>query len=85
VYVKIRSRILVTGLILGVVYFAGCKRKTEPAKAEGKSVKSNVAQQVTVVNNVISPNIPAKTEQRQIVATVNGVNIFKDDFDKRVE
>ncbi len=82
---KILSSILVLGLVLAVVCFVGCKRKTEPSKAEGKSAKPNIVQQATVDNNVVEPNVSAKVEARQIVATVNGVKIFKDDFDKRVE
>jgi hypothetical protein len=87
---KIRPIILVVGLILAVVLFVGCKKKTEPAhsgagKADGKSTKPNITQQATVDNNAVESNVPAKVEARQILATVNGVQIFKDDFDKRVE
>jgi parvulin-like peptidyl-prolyl isomerase len=83
--VQIRSSILIVGLILSVVCFVGCKRKSEPTKAEVKSTKPNVVQQVTVDSNVVSPNVPAKADAGQIVATVNGVSIFRDDFDKKVE
>jgi len=83
--VKILSGILIVCLVLAVVCFVGCKKKSEPAKAEGKSAKPNVVQQATVDSNVVSPDTSLKAGERQIVATVNGVNIFKDDFDKTVE
>ena len=81
---KIRSNILIISLILLVVCFVGCKKKTNPPKAEAKSPNPNITQQITVDKNAVSPNIPAKAEERQIVATVNGINIYKDDFNKRV-
>jgi len=80
--VNFRLSILIFTLILIVICFLGCKKKTEPAKPEDKPAKPNITQQID--NNFISPNVPAKTETRQIVTTVNGLNIYKDDFDKRV-
>lgn len=82
---KIRLNILVIGLILAVVYFVGCKRKTEPVKAEGKSAEPNIVQQVTVESNTIEPNVAAKAEPKQVIATVNGVSILKSDYEAKVE
>jgi len=50
VLVKIRSNILVLGIILAVVCFVDCKRKFGPAlsgagKAEGESAEPNIVQQ----------------------------------------
>ena len=82
---KIRSSILIVVLIFSIVCLVGCKKKTETTKAENKSTRPNIVQQTITDNNVVSPNAPGKAAQRQIVATVNGINIYKDDFDKRVE
>jgi parvulin-like peptidyl-prolyl isomerase len=90
IIVKIRSNILVVGLILAVVCFVGCKRKTEPApsgagKADSKSSEPNIVQQTKVESNMLEPNVTSTPEQKQIIATVNGVSILKSDYEARVE
>jgi apolipoprotein N-acyltransferase len=81
----IRSNILILGLIFAVVCFAGCKKKTEPAKPADKSAEPNITQQIKSESNTIEPNIAAKSEQKQAIATVNGVKILKSDYEARVE
>ena len=89
-FVKICSSFLIVSLILLVVCLAGCKKKTNPppsgaGKADGSLTKSNIIHKATFDNNVVSPDIAPNSVHQQILATVNGVNIYKDDFDKRVE
>ncbi|MBN2018728.1 MAG: SurA N-terminal domain-containing protein [Sedimentisphaerales bacterium] len=74
---KIRSNILTFGFMFAVVCLVGCKRKSEPAKAEGKPAEPNIVQPVKVDSRAVEP--------KQIVATVNGVAISKSDYETRIE
>jgi hypothetical protein len=52
-FVMIRSNILVLGLIFAVVCFVGCKRKTEPPKANSKSAEPNIERQAKVKSKAL--------------------------------
>jgi len=42
-------------------------------------------QQAKVESYTIEPNVATKPEQKQVIATVNGVSILKSDYEARVE
>jgi len=72
----------------------GCKNKKQPSqdenktiKNEGKTLEKNAIQMENADSDVssVSSNISTKFVGQLIIATVNGIKIYKDDFDKRVE
>ena len=64
-------------------------------KADSNSAETNIVQQVKADSNavesnvakspIVKPNISAKVEQKQVIATVNSVGILKSDYEARVE
>ena len=68
---KIRLGLLTVILISVVVCFCGCKAKKPPTKADSNSVKPNITRAVKPV--------------KEVIATVNGINILKSDFEASVE
>ncbi len=67
---KIRLGLLALILILAVVYVCGCKSKEQP---------------VQVDSNQAEPNAVSENRPEEIVVTVNGIDIIKDDFESKVE
>lgn len=68
---KIRLGLLTVILIAVVVCFCGCKAKKPPTRSDSKSAEPNTAQ----------AGKPAK----EVIATVNGIEILKSDFEAQVE
>jgi hypothetical protein len=94
--VKIRPRISILCFTLAVICLVGCKRKTEPAKADppkgevslkadSNTAEPKITESTTVDIKTNEPSVSAKAEPREIVAAVNGIGILKSDYEARVE
>lgn len=68
---KIRLGLLTLILISVVVCFCGCKAKKPPTKSDSNAPEPNIAQSGKPV--------------KEVIATVNGIDILKSDFEASVE